>query len=92
MNKGFFTDVLASRPLLWEAMLRANSRPASASEGFPDASALPGEAAAARRSWLGRGPAGAPPGPRGPPPPGLSPQTAPPGGAPPPRPYKVQRK
>ena len=46
MNKGFFTDVLASRPLLWEAMLRANSRPASASEGFPDASALPGEAAA----------------------------------------------
>ena len=70
MNKGFFTDVLASRPLLWEAMLRANSRPASASEGFPDASALPGEAAAARGCGVGGGPAGPRRGPGGQHPPG----------------------
>lgn len=52
MNRGFFADTLASRPLLWKAMLRANSRPASVLGDFPDVSALPGEAAASLLSWL----------------------------------------
>lgn len=41
MNRGFFADTLASRPLLWQAILRANARPAS----MPQGSAAPrGEA------------------------------------------------
>ena len=48
MNKGFFADALASRPLLWEAVLRANSFRASSPTPLScatEAAALFGEAA-----------------------------------------------
>ncbi len=63
MNKGFFADALASRPLLWEAMLRANSRPgASLSASCPAGPYagqfldLSGEGAASLLSWLAETP------------------------------------
>ncbi len=60
MNKGFFADALASRPLLWEAMLRANSRPVPSSLPASCPAApyvgkfmdLFGEGAASLLSWL----------------------------------------
>lgn len=36
MNRGFFAETLASRPLLWQAMLRANARPASPPESLSE--------------------------------------------------------
>lgn len=53
MNKGFFADALASRPLLWGAMLRANARPAAVPR-FPEASVrgLLGADAAPFLAWL----------------------------------------
>ena len=60
MNKGFFADALASRPLLWEAVLRANSFRASSPTPLScatEAAALFGEAAAPFLAWLAERPA-----------------------------------
>ncbi len=59
MNKAFFADALASRPLLWEAVLRANSSRVSSSTLLPyatDASVLFGEAAPSFLAWLAERP------------------------------------
>ena len=60
MSQGFFADALTSRPLLWEAVLRANSRRESWPAALPyaaEASAVFGEAAPPLLAWLAERPA-----------------------------------
>ena len=55
MNRAFFADTLATRPLLWEAMIRANSRKGSASlsaRKADECSALFGSRASTLLTWL----------------------------------------
>ena len=54
MHKGFFADALSNRPLLWQAMLRANSRPSPCALTV-ETERVMGTFAAPVLAWLGQG-------------------------------------